>query len=127
MILKIITMTIQTSSTKGSSNPGPSIGEDQAMRVTTISIEIGIKAATITDTGEDAMKEVAADLKKHLAASRIKETTQCKIVNNLPLLHHTAVKCTGNRISKECNKVLCSRNKSGRWLKVKTLISSSNR
>lgn len=128
MMLITITMIIRIILIKDNSNLGPSIGVDRAMKGTITSTETETKAVTIMDIGEDAMKEVGADLKKHLVvASSIKETTKCKTVSNQLLSHLTVAKCTGNRINQGCNKVLCYRNKLVRWHKGKILTSSNNR
>ena len=128
-ILTIIMMSIRTSLTKdSSSHRGPNTAEDRATKAMITSIETETKAATTMDTGEDAMKEVEADLKKHrVADSSIKGTTQCKTASNQLLLRLTAAKCTGNRISRGCSKVSCYRNKLDRWYKDKTLTNSNSK
>ena len=128
MMLTTITMIIRISLIKDSSNRGPSIGVDRALRGTKTSTETETKAATTMDIGEDAMKEVEVGLKKHLVAvSSIKATTKCKTVNNQLLSRLTAAKCIGNRISRGYNKVLYYHNKLDRWHQVRILTSSNNR
>ena len=129
MMLITITMIIRIILIKdNNSHLGPSIGVDRVMRGTITSTETETKVATTMDIGEDAMKEVGADLKKHpAAASSIKETTKCKTVSNQLLSLLTAAKCTGNRINRGCNKVLCYRNKLDRWHQGRILTSSNNR
>ena len=113
----VMTLTIKTMITltilikDSSSHQGPNTEPTE----TKTSTEVETKGLAITGTGEDSvMKEVEADHKILQAVNLSKAATQIKIDSSLPHFHHIAVKCTDSRISRECSKASCCRNKLGR-------------
>lgn len=128
----VMTLTIRTMITliiqikDSSSHQG--LNTDYVARVTRemkTNTEVETKEIIITGIGEDSvMKEVEVD-HKILLAVNLKKATIILIDNSLPLFLRIAVKCIGNRISRECIKVSYSRNKLVRLCQVKTTTSSN--